>query len=147
MKNLIPASLDHNVYAKEHTCNSNSKQYIYVQKIKIQIINLKFTNFVLYLISICATYHQIKKSGLYLMYYFMISLYIVSEILAIYYNGQPFFFFFSNWMFYQLRHVQHSCSSTQSWGSVLPSIVETRNQNSRGCPLLFSNRNLGSCCA
>ena len=36
---------------------------------------------------------------------------------------------------------------TQSWGSVLPSIVETRDQNSRGCPLLFSNRNLGSLCA
>ena len=30
--------------------------------------------------------------------------------------------------FYQLLHVQHGCSSTQSWGSVLPSIVrrETR---------------------
>ena len=25
--------------------------------------------------------------------------------------------------------------------------VETRDQNSRGCPLLFSNRNLGSFCA
>ena len=33
-------------------------------------------------------------------------------------------------MFYQLLRVQHSCSSTQSWGSVLPSIVETRDQNS-----------------
>ena len=32
-------------------------------------------------------------------------------------------------------------------GSVLPSIVETRDQNSLGCPLLFSNRNLGSFCA
>ena len=52
-----------------------------------------------------------------------------------------------NSMFYQLLRVQHSCSSTQSWGSVLPSIVETRDQNSRGCPLLFSNRNLGSFCA
>ena len=31
------------------------------------------------------------------------------------------------------------------WVSVLPSIVETRDQNSRGCPLLFSNRNLRSC--
>ena len=49
-------------------------------------------------------------------------------------------------MFYQLLRVQHSCSSTQSWGSVLPSIVETRDENSRGCPLLFSNRNLGSFC-
>ena len=49
-------------------------------------------------------------------------------------------------MFYQLLRVQHSCSSTQSWGSVLPSIVEMRDQNSRGCPLLFSNRNLGSFC-
>ena len=29
-------------------------------------------------------------------------------------------------MFYQLFHVQHGCSSTQSWSSVLPSIVETR---------------------
>ena len=55
--------------------------------------------------------------------------------------------FFFNCMFYQLLCVQHSCSSTQSWGSVLPSIVEMRNQNSRGCPLLFSNRNLGSFCA
>ena len=45
-------------------------------------------------------------------------------------------------------HVQlHSGSSTQSGGSVLPSIVEKRDQNSRGCPLLFSNRNLGSFCA
>ena len=50
-------------------------------------------------------------------------------------------------MFYQLLRVQHSCSSTQSWGSVLPSIVEMRDQNSRGSPLLFSNRNLGSFCA
>ena len=31
-----------------------------------------------------------------------------------------------------------------SWGSVLPSIVEMRDQNSRGCPHLFPNRNLGS---
>ena len=58
-----------------------------------------------------------------------------------------FFFFFFDCMFYQLLHVPHSSSSTQSWGSVLPSIVETRDQNSRGCPLLFSNRNLGSFCA
>ena len=58
------------------------------------------------------------------------------------------YFFFFNCMFYQLLRVQlHSCSFTQSWGSVLPSIVETRDQNSRGCPLLFSNRNLGSFCA
>ena len=56
-------------------------------------------------------------------------------------------FFFLIVCFYQLLRVQHSCSSTQSWGSVLPSIVETRDQNSRGCPLLFSNRNLGSFCA
>ena len=35
-------------------------------------------------------------------------------------------------MFYQLLRVQHSCSSTQSWGSVLPSIGETRDQNCRG---------------
>ena len=59
----------------------------------------------------------------------------------------PYIYFFFNCMFYQLLCVQHSCSSTQSWGSVLPSIVETRDQNSRGCPLLFLNRNLGSFCA
>ena len=47
-------------------------------------------------------------------------------------------------MFYQLLRVQHSCYSTQSWGSVLPSLVETGDQNSRRCPLLFLNRNLGS---
>ena len=47
-------------------------------------------------------------------------------------------------MFYQLLCVPHSSSSTQFWGSVLPSIFEIRDQNSRGCPLsLFSNRNLG----
>ena len=50
-------------------------------------------------------------------------------------------------MFYQLLRVRHSSSSTQSWGSVLPSIFETRDQNSLGCPLLFSNRNLGCFCA
>ena len=49
-----------------------------------------------------------------------------------------FFFFFFNCMFNQLLRVQHSCSSTPSWGSVVPSIVEMRDQNSRGCPLLFS---------
>ena len=42
-----------------------------------------------------------------------------------------------NCMFYQLLHVQHSCSSTQSWGSVLPPIVDTRNQNSWGCVFPF----------
>ena len=52
-------------------------------------------------------------------------------------------FFFFNCVFYHSLRVQHSCSSTQSWGSVLPSFVETREQNSRGCLLLFSNRNLG----
>ena len=62
-------------------------------------------------------------------------------------KAPDYFFFFFTCMFYQLLGVQHSCSSTQSWGSVLPSIVETRDQNSRGCPLLFSNRNLGSFCA
>ena len=56
-------------------------------------------------------------------------------------------FFFFNCMFYQVLGVPHSSSSTPTWGSVLPSIVETRDQNSRGCPLLFSNRNLGSFCA
>ena len=40
--------------------------------------------------------------------------------------------FFFNWMFYQLLRVQHSSSSTQSWGSVLPSFVEARDQNYRG---------------
>ena len=45
-------------------------------------------------------------------------------------------------MFYQLLRVQHSSSSTQSRGSVLPSIVKMRDQNSQGCPLLFLNRNL-----
>ena len=37
-------------------------------------------------------------------------------------------FFFFNCMFYQFLRVQHGCSSTQSWSSVLPSIVETRDQ-------------------
>ena len=50
-------------------------------------------------------------------------------------------------LFYQLLHVQHSCSSTQSWGSVLPSIVEQETRIPGGCPLLFSNRNLGYFCA
>ena len=64
-------------------------------------------------------------------------------------HGSPFFFFFLslNLMFYLLVHVQHSCSSTQSWGSVLPSIVEMKDKNTWGCPLLFSNRNLESFCA
>ena len=53
-----------------------------------------------------------------------------------------FLFFVFNCMFYQLLVVPHSSSSTQSWGS-----VETRDQNSQGCPLLFSSRNLGSFCA
>ena len=50
-------------------------------------------------------------------------------------------------MFYQVLGVPHSSSSTPTWGSVLPSIAETRDQNSGGCPLLFLNRNLGSFCA
>ena len=59
-----------------------------------------------------------------------------------------FFKFFLNFgMFYQFLCVPHHRSSTQSWGSVLPSIVEKRDQNSQGCPLLFSNSNLGSFCA
>ena len=45
--------------------------------------------------------------------------------------------FFSNCMFYQLHCVSHSSSSTQAWGSVLQCIVETRDQNSRGCPFSF----------
>ena len=54
---------------------------------------------------------------------------------------QPFFYcyyfiiYFFTCMFYQLLRVQYSCSSTQSWGSVLPSIVEMRDQNSRGRPM------------
>ena len=58
-------------------------------------------------------------------------------------HGWVFFGFFFG-MFYQFLCVPHSRSSTQSWGSVLPSIVEMRDQNSLGCPLLFLNRNLGS---
>ena len=54
-----------------------------------------------------------------------------------------FFPFFFNCMFYQLLSVLHSSSSTQSWGSVLPSIVEMRDQYSPS----LSNRNLGSFCA
>ena len=46
-----------------------------------------------------------------------------------------------------LLHVQHSCFSTQSWGSVLPSIVERKDKNSSGFPLLFSNRTVGYFCA
>ena len=52
-----------------------------------------------------------------------------------------------NCMFYQLLSVQHIAVFHTVWGSVPPSIVETRDQNSRGCPLLFLNRNLGSFCA
>ena len=44
--------------------------------------------------------------------------------------------------FYQVLRVLHCCSSTQSWGSVLPSIVEMRYHNSRDCPQLFLNRGL-----
>ena len=61
-------------------------------------------------------------------------------------HGDMALSFFFNCMFYQLLNVEHSCSSTQSWGSILPYIVETRDQNSQCCPLLFSNRNLGSFC-
>ena len=57
-----------------------------------------------------------------------------------------FFCFILIVCFCQLLRVQHSCSSTQSWRSVLPSIVETRDQNSCVYPLLFSDRNLGSFC-
>ena len=41
------------------------------------------------------------------------------------------FLFLFNYMFYQLLCVQHSCTSTQSWSSVIPSIVETRDESSR----------------
>ena len=51
------------------------------------------------------------------------------------------------WKIPRVYRVKHSCSSTQSWGNVLPSIGKLRDQNSQGCPLLFSNRNLGSFCA
>ena len=37
-------------------------------------------------------------------------------------------------MFYQSVCIRHSCSFTQSRGSILPSIVETRDQNSWGLP-------------
>ena len=50
--------------------------------------------------------------------------------------------FFFTCLFYQLLGVQHSCSSTQSWGSVLPSIVQTGDQHS-WVALLFLKRNLG----
>ena len=59
-------------------------------------------------------------------------------------RGRSLRFFFLICMFYQLLRVQHSCSSIQSWGSVLPSIVETRDQN---CPLLLSKWNLAYLCA
>ena len=48
-----------------------------------------------------------------------------------------FFFFFFDCMFYQLRRVQHSCSSTQSWGSVLPSIVEQETRIPGVAPFSF----------
>ena len=53
--------------------------------------------------------------------------------------------FFLNCMFYQL--LRFSIYLFFHTGSVLPSIVETRDHNSLGCPLLFSNRNLGPFCA
>ena len=40
-------------------------------------------------------------------------------------------------MFYQLLRVQHSCSSTQSWGSVLPSIVEQETRIPGVAPFSF----------
>ena len=43
--------------------------------------------------------------------------------------------FVCNCMFYQLVCVLQSCPSTQTWSSVLPSIVETRDQNSQGSSL------------
>ena len=46
---------------------------------------------------------------------------------------------FTSYFVFSIAVLPHS-SSTQS-------IVETRDQNSRSCPLLFSNRNLGSFCA
>ena len=45
-------------------------------------------------------------------------------------------------MFYQFLCVQHSRSSTQSWGSVLPSIVETRDQNFQGRLILKGYKEL-----
>ena len=41
---------------------------------------------------------------------------------------------FLNCVFYQLLCVQQSCSSTESRGSVLLSIVETRDKNYWSCP-------------
>ena len=58
-------------------------------------------------------------------------------------NSNIFFLF----LFLYGLPVPHSRSSTQSWGSVPPSIVETRDQNSQGSPLLFLNRKLGYFCA
>ena len=56
-------------------------------------------------------------------------------------DSDHFFIF----MFCQLLRVQHSCSSIQSWGSVLLLRRETRIP--RVSPFHFSNRNLGSFCA
>ena len=42
--------------------------------------------------------------------------------------------------------LRYRCSSTQSWGSVLLSIVETRDKNLRGNPLFLSYKNMGSIC-
>ena len=54
--------------------------------------------------------------------------------------NRDLYFFYYYYMLYQLLCVQQSCSSTQSWGSVLPSIVETKDQNSvnTGIPSLTS---------
>ena len=38
--------------------------------------------------------------------------------------------------------LRYRCSSTQSWGSVLLSIVETRDKNLRGNPLFLSYKRL-----
>ena len=51
--------------------------------------------------------------------------------------------FIFNCMFYQLLHVEHRGSSTQSWSRVLPFIDETRDQ--KGCPLLFSKSGIFLC--
>ena len=76
-------------------------------------------------------------------------IYVIKIILhlAVGHACTVYIFLFCVCMFYQVLCVPYSRSSTQSWGSVLPSIVGMRDQNSRGCPLLFLNRNLGSFCA
>ena len=71
----------------------------------------------------------------------------IQQPAAAYLCRNAMFLVFFVFFLYVLPGVPHGSSSTPTWGSVLSSIVETRDQSSRGCPLLFSNRNLGSFCA